>query len=353
MKKKFLLFSLMLTFMLTITNVHALELAKVGESVETEGTYDSLRLIAANHITDKEVVDGISLVAGNSVSFSGTTTYGFFAGNVLTVEGQIEKDTFVAGNIINVTSGATVGRDLFIAGNTINVNTNIERDLRIGGDNITLRNTIIGGDAYLMGDNIYLDENTTITGTLVYPEKATITGLEVATVGKVETVKTKDYSTVKPNYSLTIYDFLISWFAGCVALIVLFFILPKAKEKLDKLEFTVPSVLYPMLIGLAVLLVVPLVLIIGIISGILTPVALITGCVYGISIYLSVLISAYVIGHLLFTKVFKQDNKLLAIVCGVLIIKLIKLIPIVGGFVTLVTLTYGLGLISKFIWPKK
>ena len=65
------------------------------------------------------------------------------------------------------------------------------------------------------------------------------------------------------------------------------------------------------------------------------------------------LLTSLIIPNLGGTKVFKQDNKLLAIVCGVLIIKLIKLIPIVGGFVTLVTLTYGLGLISKFIWPKK
>jgi hypothetical protein len=84
-------------------------------------------------------------------------------------------------------------------------------------------------------------------------------------------------------------------------------------------------------------------------TGVLTPIALITLALFVIAIYLSTLLSSYIIGNLINTKLFKNDNVYLSLVIGIILIKLVKLIPILGGWIAALALFYGMGLIYKYI----
>ena len=121
MKEKFkwLIWAVMACF-LVLPHTYAQEVAEAGDIVNQEGNYDSVRLIAGKKVNNSATIDGISFAAGNEVTLNGHVSYGFYAGNIVNVEGYVSKDTFVAGNIINITSDAYIGRDLYIAGNTIN-----------------------------------------------------------------------------------------------------------------------------------------------------------------------------------------------------------------------------------------
>ena len=56
-----------------------------------------------------------------------------------------------------------------------------------------------------------------------------------------------------------------------------------------------------------------------------------------------------IVGNAITTKLLKNNNYYLAIACGILIVKIIKLIPIIGGLVGALVLFYGMGLVFKYI----
>lgn len=349
MKKRILGFiGIFLILMFNATEVFAIRLTEVGNTVVQEGEYDSIRLVAGNDITDKANVDGISLVAGNDITAEGSSTYGAYAGNNINIKENILKDLFVAGNKINITSDAVIGRDAFILGSDITIMTNIARDLRAGASNINLSGITINGDVYLLAENIVLDESTVIVGTLRYPKDAKISGLDVANVGNVVVTEKVEVNAEKAENN-GIIDVILSICAGIIVMLLLFYIRPKFKEKLDKVNLKFDAILKMVCIGFLVLILIPMIFLVTVFTHVLTPLALILGCIYGISLYLGTLLSAYVIGALLTSKVLKIDNKYLAITIGVILVKVVKLIPYIGGFIGVICLLYGMGLISIYI----
>ena len=353
MKKKFLgLFLIMCISLFTFSNVYALEIVKAGDNVIQEGTYDSTRLVAGYNVTNRATVDGLSFAAGNQVVLEGSSTYGFFAGNTLSVKERIEKDLFIAGNGINLLDDMYVGRDAYVAGNAIKVDGTIGRNLNAGGTSVNLSGATINGDAYVAADVIVLDEKTVINGKLVYEEDASISGLDKATIGSVKTKKFgknagKDVITYNPINQF--YSFIISAIAAFIVMMILFYIITRSKERLDELKYDGSTIFITLVIGLAVLFFAPIVAIIGLFTGFLTPLALILLAVYVVSIYLAYLLSYYVVGNLITTKLIKKDNVYLAVIIGILLTRLVMYIPVLGGFVGLICLLYGLGLIFDFI----
>ena len=347
MKKKFFgLLSVLLILMFTTTNVYAKSLTKAGDTVIQEGEYDSIRLVAGNKVTNKAKVDGISLIAGNDLTLEGSTPYGFYAGNNITISENISKDMFVAGNKIVVTKDAVVGRDAFIFGSNVTIETNIPGDLRTGGDIVDIRGIKIDGNAYIEASDIILDENTVITGKLTYPEESNIKGIDKATIGKIKTTK---YEKVVIERTITdiITDFIFSACAAFVVMFVLLYLKPSIKDKLDKVELKADSILKNIGIGLAVLIVVPFVTLFALFTRVLLPLALITGVIYVISIYVAYLLAYYIVGNILTEKLLNQKNNYLALGIGIVVVKLITLIPVIGPLVATACLFYGMGLIYK------
>lgn len=349
MKKKILNFiSILFIIIFSTTSVSALDLAKYGDSVLEEGEYDSVRFIAGNNIINKANIDGLSFIAGNEITTEGTTSYGLYAGNNINIKENIIKDLFVAGNKIILYEEAVIERDALIAGANVTIMTNIARDLRVGADNINISGITIEGDAYLYADNITLDENTTINGKLTYPEDANIKGLNSAKVGEIVTTK-KGEIEVKKSNKIIIKNIILSICAGIITMLILFYMLPKTKERLDKVELKIDIIVKNICIGFLILILVPMIFIMTVFTNILTPIAIILACIYGISIYLGALLSAYIIGSLLTKKVFNKDNKYLALLVGIIIVRLAKLIPYIGSFIGVICFLYGMGLITKYI----
>ena len=238
MKKNiFKLLTILLALTLTVRNVYADKVAQAGDTIVQEGNYDSVRFAAGNKVTDKADIDGISFVAGNDIYLEGRAPYGFFAGNTVTINEKIDKDLFVAGNVINIESDAIIGRDVYIAGNKVTIKTNVTRDLRVGASIVDLSGIIIQGDAYVYAEKIILDENTIINGKLTYYNDSTVKGLDVATIGETKVKKNKEVEA-KVTTKSKIYDFLFSVISAFLTVAVLFFILPKTKEKIDKLDLS-------------------------------------------------------------------------------------------------------------------
>ena len=350
MKKKILsLFLFLCLSLVTFTNVYALKVGEAGDNVNQDGNYDSTRFIAGNRVYNNAHVDGISFVAGNQVTLEGSATYGAYAGNSLNVKEKIEKDLFLAGNIITIYEEAFVTRDAYIAGNNVRIKGTIGRNLNVGASTVNLSGAKINGDAYILADMIVLDEKTVIEGKLTYSDDTSISGLDKATISSVKTKNFKTEKVVTYNVMDSIYVFLLSAIAAFIVMMVLFYIIPRSKEKLDDLKYDGSTIFKTLVIGLAVLFFTPIVALFALITGFLIPLSLIVLAVYLVSIYLATLLSSYVVGNLITTKLIKKDNIYLALVIGILLIKVLILLPFLGVFVGIIALLYGLGLIFDFI----
>ena len=348
MKKFLKLFGIIFMMMLVIPRTYALDLAMAGDSITQEGEYDSIRLAAGNNVINKATVDGISLVAGNNITLEGSTPYGFYAGNIINFNEKITKDAFVAGNSIVIDSDAIIGRDLFIAGEDVTIKTTIGRNLHAGAGSIDLRGAIIMGDAYIDADKIIMDNETKITGKLSYLEDANVSGLNKDNIGSVKTHKSNSVA-VEYNPMDNIYSFLFSVIAAFVVMAVLFYIIPNTKEKLDDVKLDASIIAKLIGIGAVILLLIPFAVVITLFTGFLTPLSLIVLALYVIAIYMSTLLSAYVIGNVIMKNGFKKENVYLALIIGIMIVRLVKYIPIIGGFMLVLCLTYGMGLIYRYV----
>lgn len=347
MKRISLLFLTLFLFMIG-TNVYATTLVEAGETVIQEGEYDSIRFVAGNNVTNKAAVNGINIIAGNQVTIEGISEYGFFAGNIINVNGSVLKDIFVAGNNITIDPGAELGRDVFIAGSFITVSTNIKRDLRVGGDSVNISGITIDGDAFIDSEKIIMDENTVIKGKLVYLETSNVTGLDKANIGEVSVTKV-DMSNVTYSVKDQIISFIRSYLAAVITMILILFALPRAKDKLDNTSLDISKMFKSALLGFATLVIVPIVAIITLFTGILTPASLIIIVFYLVVLYLSQLVGAYVFGNLISKKLFNKETMYLSIFIGILVVRLVDLIPFVGSLVSAFVFLYGMGLIYRFI----
>lgn len=348
MKKNFYLFIVMLLSIFMVNSVNAKEVTSFGDNITQKGDYDSTRFIAGNNVVNKANIDGLSFVAGNDIKVLGKSSYDFIAGNNITIEENIEKDLFVAGNNINISDDSIIGRDAYIAGNTIVINTNVKRDLRVGGESVDLRGINIGGDAIIYANKIILDKDTIISGKFTYQSNTNVVGLKSANIGKIKVIESDDIEN-EDSIGDILFNFISSVSAGFIVVAALFFLLPNIKDKLNKLELDVSDIIKNIGIGLVVLIVVPIISLIALFSGVLAPISLIVIALYIIFIYIASLIVSYIVGRLLISKTLNKDNTYLALLGGIIIVKLIKLIPVIGGIVSVVVLLYGMGLIYKYI----
>ena len=348
--------TIFLIIMLSITTVSAEEIntsiIEAGDTIIHTGKYDSLRLVLGSDITNDATVDGPLLIAGNSIRAEGQTEYGLYAGNTITINENVEKDIFIAGNSIIVESKANIGRDAYIVGNSVIIKSDIPRNIRIGANTVDLRGITINNNAYIMADTIILDKNTKIIGKLVYKENTNLTGLNLATIGSTKVLRTNK-EIIRYSSKEKAMNVFVSYIAAVVTMLVIFYLIPKLSEKLKATKLSIDNIIKIAFTGLIVLIIIPIAALIALVTGILLPLSLITLALYVISLYLSTLLTSYIIGNLIVTKLLKNESKYLAIVIGILVIKLIKLIPYVGPFIVTIALLYGLGLIYQLVKSKK
>ena len=217
---------------------------------------------------------------------------------------------------------------------------------------VDLSGITIGRDAYIDAEEIILNEDTVILGVLSYTEDAKVKGLNLASVGSIEK-RAIPQVNVKIDVRDTIYSLIIGIIGSFIVMLVLFYLLPNTKEKLNNIKLDFIDILKTSGIGLLVLICTPLICIIALFTGVLVPLSIITICIYVISIYLSKILVSYIIGNLINTKLFKNDNTYLGLAIGIVLIRFLILIPVIDGYITFITMIYGLGLIYKYITIRK
>lgn len=347
MRKKGLLLILILVIGLVFVPVQAKGTKGffAGEDVTVNEDVNSSLFAAGNSIDVDANVDGNSFVAGSNIKLKGSHDSVFLAGQSLTITEANLKDAFIAGQDIKIED--SVIRDLYVAGEKVKIISNIERNLYVAGSIVTIDSTI-NGDAYIAADNIKISDNAVITGTLKYPSDATITIGENVTVGKTVTY-TSNNTTVKPTLKTIVVSKVSSLLSLLFTGLILLYGYNKLFKEVEKTKFDADVIIKTSLKGFIVLVVLPIVAIIAMCTGIALPIALIALVAYFVIIYLSSIITAYYVGHKYLKK--KIDNQYLLLIASLICLFIIKLIPYIGGLVGFISLCFGLGFLFDIIKP--
>lgn len=351
MKKYFNYFIVALVMiMLSITTVNAKsskDLFQAGDKVSINDKLDGTAFIAGNEIKVNNTIDGIGFVAGNKLTFNANQEYVIGAGNEITVEKDIEKDLFLAANDIKV--NGNVLRDTYLAANTITINGNLNRNSYIYANEVTLKGTF-NGNVTVYAANINI-EGAKITGTLKYNKDAVIDGLDKA-------IKTKTYNatTNKITFKEYIYTIVSKYVHITMLAIILVFVCEKLFKKSLKQTEDLNAKKTAILCGkgFLILIGVPMIALMLLMTGIFSSVGVIGGIIYGILVYIANIFTAYTVAHKLDKKYFKKNmNSYILMIVGLFIIYVLSYIPYIGGFVSLLSLLFGLGISGNMIIEMK
>ncbi len=322
------------------------KLYQAGDNFTLSSEMAGTSFVAGNNVTTANNVDGILFSAGNFVTNKSKSDYAFIAGNEVIIEDASFKDGFIAGSGIRINS-SNIERDLYVAGATISLNSNVGRNAYLAASDVTI-NGQINGDLTIYAANITIDSDTVVTGTLKYADDSVITISENATINNKEVVKGDSKKLVTMDFKSSLLDALSSFINALLVAVVIILLFPKIYEAIaskgkDKILSNIGF-------GLLFLLFVPFVSIMVIITVAGLSLGLLMLDFYFVAICLSTIISSYYYGNLIFKN--KINNKYLLTLVTLLIIYLLKLIPFVGGLLSLVCLTTGLGLIVSLIRRK-
>ena len=330
------------------------EYFQADEDIKTSSDPVSHSLFSAgNNVENNNQVDGILFSAGNNLNSNGKTEYSFVAGNNVTLNGEVEKDLFAAGNAINIT--APVNRDLYAAGNAININSNLGRNAFIASSEINIAdNVVISGNLCLNAEKITFGDNVKVTGLLSYNKDANVKNLNAANYGQTSAYENPEVKTQEASPITKVFTAVFKYLSALIVFCLLVLIFPKAASRFAKITSNPANVAKQLGIGACAFIVTPIATFLLLFTIIGIPLAVLILAFYCIALYLSVGLTGIYLGHLVLTKVFNaKPNAYGAIALGLLLINLIVLIPIVGGFVYLLAICLGLGMIADFVFTRK
>ena len=296
---------------------------------------------AGNNVDVSSTIDGAAFVAGKNITLSSSQDYLFAAGSNVNLEGVSTKDAFLAGSILNVQSSTI--RDLYAAGQTIRIDSEISRNAYLAGETVII-NSRIKGDVYVDAATIKIGKEAEITGTLKYDEDANLKIEKGANVLRKKSHKNAEVKVEVTPMSLFISKATSTLYSYAALLIIGFIILATSKtfKKIDKEDKKIGFVLKSSLIGFITLIMLPIASVLVMITVIGLPLGIIALVLYFILIYLSALGTSYYFGKWAFSKKIKNDYLLLTV--SLLIYYVARLIPFIGGLISLITLIFGIGL---------
>ncbi len=341
MKKIKKLFALLIiSSFLILPNVYAEDSNYLNISNNTVKTVNHSMFTAGDDVSTNNAVKGIDFTAGNNLNISGSSEYGMFAGNSINFKGMVTRDLFVAGNNIVIGSSANIARDLYVAGNTITISADIKGNVFLAGSEIIIDSKEIDGDVTLTSGKLTIADNTKINGTLKYNDNIEYSNTN-ASIKEVKTyhVEVKNKDEVIPSISSILLGIVTSFLVA----LAIYLLLPASYKVLD--EVKKDNMLRTFENGFLFLIAVPVISIVLMISIVCMPLAIIALLLYGIIIYLSSIISSVYFGRLIGNKVLKLDNVYLQILIGIVLTRLVKLIPVIGGLYSFVIVILGVGFV--------
>ncbi len=331
---------------------------QADETSRAEGTIDATLLLSGQKAVNNAVVRGILFAAGFDVEANGSSEYTFAAGYNVRVEGHVENDAFLAGFTVSIPG--SVARDVCAVGQSVSIDGTVGRDLHVAANTVDVTGTVMG-DLYIDASNIHISDEAVIHGTLTYNDNASIQApqelLRTATVYESDTEEIEEAveETADELSAAAVVGKLVRTLVSYIGLVLVAFLLlwltplwKTADKRYEGATFGKYAAAFG--IGLAVLICVPIVCVLLLISGVGVRLALLAAVVYAAFILVSPTVLGFVLGALLLRKAFHREPCYPAeLAVGLLLVKLVSLIPGVSVLIALVGTAFGVGSLTMLL----
>jgi hypothetical protein len=323
-----------------------------GETLKVFGTINGDLYAAGGTVIVDGAINGDLLVAGGTIQISGLITDDVRAvGGQIDIDGEVGKNITAVGGNIDVGSSAKINGSVVAAGGNVNIDAPITGNLNAAVGNLILSSAIgrdveaglgtatltktaqIGGDFnYWSEEDATISEGASISGAITRNDPKRWTEKDV------ETAK-KQAGQLRNIFGGTarVYSIITTLITG----LLLLRLFPKFSwnvvETLSQRTWASLGWGFLTLVGFPVLFVVGLLTIVGI------PIALILLAFYLIYIYISKMFILLWAGNYLSSKIDRKMGVYGTFILGLAAYSVIGLIPVVGGFMRLLTLLFGLG----------
>lgn len=301
-------------------------------------------LLAGNVYDSNASAQGLLFSAGNVMNLKADSEYGFYAGNSVTISSKIEKDLFVAGNTITIANDAKIGRDVFAAGNVITLNSNIPGDVSIGASKVIIKGIDIGGNLNIDAETVVIEGESSVAGRFIVNADAEISGIDRISYAELEKYENLDIEVTAADIMVGVILGIICLFVTFVVVLAMF---PGINKKVEK-ELTSIQFGKDLVVGICTLIFIPFICIFLLISIIGSLAGVVLMLAYVLMLILSLAFTGFWLGKLIMEKAFQsQMNPFLEALIGIILVKVLGMVPVFGGYVTLIAVVLGLGLIMQ------
>ena len=317
-------------------------------TVTIDGTINGDLWAAGSKIIVNGIVTGSVMAVGQTIDISGDVGHAVrVAGTTISIRGNVDGDLMVAGGDVNIASTAEVKGDVPLGAGNVRIDGLIEGDIKGGGGEVTISNGV-EGDVELKVESLTILSTADIGGDLSYTseDKADIrSGAQIGGVTTHKLPSVKEEPSIP--FPLTLFSGIVKIIGFLMALITGLVIILIAPRRLTSIAEAIRSRPGPSAgWGAIILFLTPIAAIIVCLTIVGIPVGLIALALWGIAIYLAQIPVGLLIGRLILGRFRAVEGKAImvgALALGLLILKLLGLIPYAGFFIGLAIAIFGLG----------
>jgi cytoskeletal protein CcmA (bactofilin family) len=314
----------------TISSVEVIDgdLYVAGKTIIIDANINGDLIAAGQTIMVNGTVNGSIIAAAQTININGEVTHAVrVIGETLNIGGIIGRDLLAAVGNFSTTSTAEIGGDLLLGAGIARIDGLIKGDINSGVKSLTIASTasIQGKLNYISGNEANIQSGAQIKGTINH---------------KLPEVKEKQVA------GIGLWWIVIGFLMTLVLGIVIILLAPRRVKAVTESIRTHPWASLGW--GAVILVATPIIALIVCITIIGLPLGLIALVLYAIAIYLTQLFVGLLIGQLIigaFRGVETRAALVGALVLGLAILRLLRLIPFVGFFFGLATVLFGLGAI--------
>ena len=325
------------------------DLYVAANSIIIDGTINGDLWAAGNSITVNGVVNGSVMAVGRTVNINGDVGHAVRAGGeTIIVNGDVSGDVIVGCSQAHIASTAKIGRDLLLGVGTARIDGFVEGDMKGGGGEISIGNGV-KGNVELEVESLTILPTANIQGDLTYTSEqeanihpgAQISGTPTHNLPKVEEERAKSFPSVLfSGIGGKVLGFLMALIAGLIVILL-------APKRLTSIAEAIRSRPGPSAgWGALILFLTPIAAIIVCTTIIGIPLGLIALALWGIAIYLAQIPVGLFIGRWILSHFREVEGKAImvgALALGLVILRLLRLIPHLGFFIGLAVILFGLG----------
>lgn len=350
MKKK--LIFLFVICMMFIPHIDAKEYDNekliIDNNIVIDNDINSSSLIMGNSVEVDSKIGGSGVIVGNDISLNSTADYLVALGTNITYSGKTTDALMVANKIV-LNESSNISRDITMFASTVEVSGSINRNITIYAKEVIIKDAQIAGNVKIVADTITIEANAAIIGRLSHNDDAKITISDVASIGSVDTFVSEKH------HPETFLDKVKNSVIGMVNILVVFALLTFFSPKLfNKIDEKRKEIIKNIGLGFIFLLLLPIIILMLIITVFGLSLGVILIAIYLLMVYLSSMITGYLIGSFIWDKLIKKEKRIyLTGVIGILILYTLKLIPVVGIIITVISIMIGVGTIISLYNRKK